>query len=185
MRFLLRFCMLCLLFASFNAAKADPLDFNLNVLDPNVPTDFINASPFGIGISSCVAGELPAGLTADGCFAGENNTTTPWNGLQIVVPYTEGVVGQAASCTLDSSVQIFQNASCALDPALGAFVLTFSSGIIAPDSVFVIAEDGVPAGEFPDSIGTFSTVTPEPSSILLMGTGLICLGLLSLSKREA
>src|ERR1700712_775406 len=81
-------------------AKADPVDFHMNVLDPDsFPTYIITSTPYGpINFIPCVPGQLPAGVIADGCFAGENSTGLDWTGLDLVFGNSGSAMGQSVDC---------------------------------------------------------------------------------------
>ncbi len=175
------FCRLTslLLFSAFTVlASASPLDFKANILDPpapdapSFPTFIITASPFEVIFSGCVAGELPNGLTADGCFAGVNRTGLNWTSLELVFPNDAVLNSQPVDCSLAPSDNIFFSPSCGFDAQ--DYTLTYTNGVLGNNDFFFITETGVPAELFPHGTATVLsiTATPEPASLLLIATGL-------------
>lgn len=174
-----RLAPILLLFASAIFAGASPLDFKANILDPPAPSEptfptfIISASPFSVMFSSCVAGELPNGLTADGCFAGVNRTGSNWTSLQIIFPNDLVLNSQPVDCSLAPSDNIFLSPDCTVDQQ--QYTLTFANGVLGNNDFFFITEAGVPAELFPVGVATVlstTATTPEPSSLLLLATGL-------------
>lgn len=164
-------------------AKADTLDFKMNVLDPpSLPyAEVINSMPFPISFSTCAAGELPSGVTANGCFAGFNDTTQTWTNLQFTFVNSTALGGQPASCgSPGSAFSIFTVTSCSLSGS--TYVLTFTNGVIIPGETFVVAEAGADPSAFGTGSGT--TIVPEPNSLLLLSTGVMLFGLLAHTGRR-
>jgi len=172
------------------SAFGDPLDFRANVLDPpySYPVNVITSTSFEMGFTACATGELPSGLTADGCFAATNDSGHTWTSLQILFPDTSALGSQPVSCAPDSSNNIFGATSCTL--ADGVYTLDFSSGAIpsgaGTKSIFFITETGVNPDCFPDGSVTagFGTA-PEPGSIVLLLTGTVLLGFVLLPRLRA
>ena len=162
----------------------------INILDPQgFTTNPITTSPFVIGgtapFTACTPGELPdPTLVEDGCFAGLNRTGSDWTALELIIPN----FGTSFTCnTDDASNQIFPAANCVYDPLANAFDLTFSGGTLSNGELFFITEDDIPPGSFPDVLGipnlVSASATPEPSSLLLLATGLLVAGCL-ISARQ-
>jgi hypothetical protein len=90
-----------------------------------------------------------------------------------------------ADCDPDTALgPNFFSASPTCGLVNGFFVLDYTDGSIPvgfPNGVFTIAESGIPVDDFP--IGTL-TVSPEPSSIWLLSTGALLLGVFFYSKRR-
>ncbi len=179
MKLSFRLAPIALLFGSAVFSRASPLDFKANILDPpapvspTFPTFIISASPFSVVFSSCVAGELPNGLSPDGCFAGVNRTGSSWTSLQIVFPNDVVLNSQPVDCSLAPSDNIFLSPTCTVDEQ--QYTLTFANGVLGNNDFFFITETGVPAELFPDGVATVlstTATTPEPSSLLLLATGL-------------
>ena len=170
-------------------AKADPVDFHIKVLDPAPPSDpsyplfLITSTSFNVSFTDCVTGELPGGMTADGCFAGRNISGIDWDNLQLSFPGGGVLTGQPASCAAAPSDNIFSSTDCPVDPVNGAYDLGFADGVIANGDYFFITEDGVvPASDFPT--GSATVLTPEPGSIVLMSTGVLLFGCLLFGERS-
>ena len=173
--------LLCLVFlcGCCALAGATPIDFNAHVLDPPNPTPFptnpITTTPFSVTFTTCGTGELPGGMTADGCFAGVNRTGLDWTHLQIIFPNIGVLNSQSAMCSTTPS-DIFSTQNCGLDQSGQQYTLDFTGGSLNNGDLFFITEDGVsPASLFPTGTATVlssTTVTPEPASLLLLGTGL-------------
>jgi hypothetical protein len=173
-------------------AKADPVDFHIKVLDPAPPADpsyplyLITSTSFNFSFTTCIAGELPSGMTADGCFAARNLSGLDWNGLDMSFPDGGVLAGQPASCAPAPSDNIFSATDCPVNPANGSYDLGFSNGIIHNGDYFFITEDGVvPPTDFPTGVATASTaMTPEPASMVLMSTGILLFGCLLYGERS-
>lgn len=168
-------------------AGATPIDFHMNVLDPPPPSFMVNSIftlPFSISFSPCGAGELPGGMTADGCFAGQNLTGLSWTNLQLIFSNTPALASQAASCgDPGSPFSIFQVATCSLSPDGASYILRFSGGIIVPGDFFFIAETGPSPTAFGVGSGSV-TFIPEPVSLLLLSSGFMMFGLLLYTERR-
>jgi len=167
-------------------AKADQLDFHMVVLDPFATTP-IFTTPFQFSFDTCVVGQLPTNVNGsyEGCFSGVNRTGQDWIGLQLVFSNTAPLGSQPAGCALDGSTDYFQNATCSLTPDESQYILSFTTGAIPNNGGFVIAEDGVDPSLFPlVSATVITTATPEPSSILLLLTGVLMLGLFFADRRQ-
>jgi hypothetical protein len=170
-------------------AKADPIDFHMVVVDP--PAGFFTtpiltlSTPYEVGFSACVPGEIPGTQDPyEGCASFENSTSAALTNLELVFPDTSALNSQSASCALDpGNVNFFQTASCSL--VNGFYVLDFSNGSIPVGDLFTIAENGVSPDCFPDGTLTSTpSVAPEPGSIWLMSTGALMLAALFYSKRR-
>jgi hypothetical protein len=171
-----------LIFGLSGLAKADA-DFHMTVLDPPTALDYtlVDGSPFDVTFSSC-----PANIVADGCFTGYNDTTDlTFTSLDIAFSDTGGLGGQNATCDTSSSQSLFADSTCTSPtPANDMYNLLFFGGSgIAPGQLFFIAETGVAPEDFPSGTATVG-VTPEPSSIVLLATGIGMLGLFFVNRRR-
>jgi hypothetical protein len=172
-------------------AKADPVDFHIKVLDPpppdtpSYPLFLISSTSFDVSFTPCITGELPGGMTADGCFAGRNVSGLEWTGLDFSFPSGGVLTGQPASCAPAPSDNIFSATDCPVNPANGVYALGFSDGAIHNGDYFFITEDGVvPPEDFPTGSVTASVLTPEPQSIVLLSTGVLLFGCLLFTGRS-
>jgi hypothetical protein len=171
-----------------HSAFGDPVDFKLGVLDPPIPNNPIFTTSFTFNFVTCQAGELPTGVTADGCFEGTNDSGQAWTSLQLTFAAVDGIApgtGQTADCSLSPTSNFFTTANCPPNPVNGMFVLNFSGGSIpsgeGPSSTFLFAEDGVDPADFPTG-SAVANATPEPSSYLLLLTGTLFLGIICSPK---
>ncbi len=162
-------------------AKADPVDFRMNVLDPAFSTYNVTSEPFPVTFSPCVAGQLPPGAIlqpGEGCFSGRNLTGVNWTSLTLIFGNSGSAFGQVPNCTPDtannpSSTQLFGASSCSLTNNF--FVLNFSNGLLKDHERFVIVETGADPDTFPAGTLSYNTV-PEPGSMLLLSTGSLLAG---------
>ncbi|MDW5267464.1 MULTISPECIES: hypothetical protein [Acidobacteriaceae] len=167
------------------------MDFHIKVLDPTPPTDPsyplfpISSTSFSVSFTACIAGELPSGMTADGCFAGRNVSGLAWTGLDFSFPSGGVLTGQPASCAPALSDNIFSATDCPVNPANGSYDLGFSDGVIHNGDYFFITEDGVvPPTDFPTGSVTATVLTPEPRSMVLLSTGILFFGCLLYGERS-
>ena len=171
------------------AAHADDLDFKTHVLDPQstpFPTNPITTTVFTVQFTACQPGELPGGMTANGCFAAVNRTGLNWTELQFLFPDTAALHSQSVSCDLAPSDNIFLNPLCDLNAINGLYTLDFAGGVLGDNSIFFVTEDGVPFGDFPvgtaSVLATTNSSTPEPATIVLLSTGVLLLGGFALQR---
>jgi hypothetical protein len=182
LRFLALVAVTCIFTGLANAA-----DFHMRVLDPpppSYPTFPIFTTPFAVTFTPCVAGELPDGNTAEGCFAGHNESGQDWNNLQITFMNNAALASQTPNCATGPSDDIFSNINCILTPDNSAYILSFSNGDISNGDFFFITEDGVD----PAAFGTGTAVvmmTPEPASVVLALSGAMLFGLLLYTERRS
>jgi hypothetical protein len=185
-------------------AKADGIDYRMNVLDPplgsappSYPLYTIFSQPFDVVFNLCIAGELPPGSilqSGEGCFSAVNDTGAPLTSLEIVFTDSDGAAGQTPNCTFDSTnntMNIFSSPSC--NEVNGYFVNIFQGNVGTPGAIangesFVITEVGVPVDQFPANAAIvplgFVPPTPEPSSIVLLSTGVLMFGFVCVKRRK-
>lgn len=166
-------------------------DFVARVLDPPLtspaPADSYSVTPittldFAVTFTACVAGELPGGATADGCFAGENDSPSAWTALDLFFVNNDALGDQPVSCPITTGDHSFFGvADCTIDD--GLYHLGFDMGTIPTNdgnaSIFFITETGVDPADFPTGSAYANqpnvqlAATPEPDSLLLMMTGML------------
>ena len=187
MRVISRLFCLALCAGCAAAASATPIDFRAHVLDPpapSFPTQPITTLIFQLSFVTCQPGELPNGMTAQGCFAGVNRTGLDWTNLQFGFQNTAALNSQPASCAPASSNNIFGTTSCGLDQGGQGYTLDFSGGVLKDGELFFVTEDGVDPSLFPTvdaSVLSVAVVSPEPGSLVLLSTGV---GVLAAFRRK-
>lgn len=176
MKRLCRFAAFALVFGCTVLARATPTDdFKMDVLDPpatSFPTYPITFNSFRFQFTACQAGELPGNNTGDGCFAGVNRTGTDWTSIQFTFPNDSVLNGQPTDCSGARTDNIFSQATCGHDQNI--YTLVYAAGTLHNNDIFFLVETGVPADQFPigtATVLTSTTSTPEPSTLLLLGTG--------------
>jgi hypothetical protein len=184
MRMLRYLLSIALVFALCARAKAD--DFQMVVVDPPPTFTFYDltslGTPFTLSWGNCAPGEVPSGSPTDGCISLLNGTGKLITSLEVIVPDTDGVVGQTAGCPTANS--LFPIISCPPNPVGGFFDINFSGGNITPGMFFVLAEGGVPdPTTFPDV--TAIAGAPEPSSLWLLSTGILSVGFFFTRRQRA
>jgi hypothetical protein len=169
-------------------ASADPIDFQMNVLDPSPGPNavVIRTLPFSVSFSPCGSfSNLPSGLVADGCFEGFNDSGLTWDNLLITFANNPALASQPPGCgNLDAPDSVFTITSCTLTPDNSTYILSFMDGIIVPSETFFIAETSpTPPAAFGVGTTTVLTATPEPGTFVLLASGMAALGLLLYADR--
>ena len=190
----------------FQMVVVDPVP-PANLITPILTNNFV------VTLSTCQASQL-FGLSAAtyiGCFTGENETGKALTSLQILIPVFNlgNQLDQPACAPASLNINIFSNVTCGFTNNNQDYFVNLSGGNIPAAtgvngdcdndgdggaklnnddvscnaaSIFTIAEAGVPVSTFP----SFNAVanTPEPSSIWLMSTGVLSIGLFGAYRRR-
>jgi hypothetical protein len=183
-----------------HSAYADPIDFHMQVLDPNTCTTnpsecTIFDNPFDPGITVsfskavCTANNVPNPGQPYGCFKISNQSDLTITSLDLFIPNGKDLDGQPSTCQTNLS-PYFSTSSCNLtggapDTPEGTYDLLFAIGPsgtgVLPTGTVVLEEIGANPADF-NGTGLVG-VSPEPSSLLLLSTGAMMAGLF-MSKRN-
>lgn len=192
MKFFCRFFALALILGMTGLANAGTLDFKMNVLDGPITGDYIEGTaPFAVSFGACPLNLTNAG--ALGCFDGYNDTSYTLTSLNLTFTNTTSSTspndffnylnGQTPDCAATAVFDVVS--TCYLSTDKTTYVLDFSGGTGIPAATtFFIAEYGVNPNAFQGGMGQV-TLSPEPSSILLLGTGVLMVGMLLARRRMA
>lgn len=199
MRLLSRLLAIALVFGLTGVASA--VGFQMVVVDPPSYVNIITSPDLTITLEDCHAGQVPhdkGDPSYDGCYTGLNDTGKPLTSLELLIPVIAGITSPTCN---PAPGDIFTILSCNGKTADGKdYIIDFSGGLIptatdcdndgdggsglnsddlnAPcnaDTIFTIAESGIPAGSFP--VVSVVGNAPEPNSFLLLSTGVLSVGL--------
>ncbi|MGH9395830.1 MAG: PEP-CTERM sorting domain-containing protein [Terriglobia bacterium] len=186
----LRIVLLCAIVLSFAlAAAADGIPdiriiFDPMPLDPAVQlADIISAgTPVSVPWQSCSNAGIPASVSGEtACLALANLTGGPITALnfEFTVPASGPLVGQTVDCVNADSFLTDNNCPAGTLTTGQLVDITFSGGTPVPndtDMFFGANAAGLTDfSQFPPV--TITDPTPEPSTLLLIPTGLLILGL--------
>lgn len=181
------------IFGLSGLAKADGIDFHMTVLDgPPIGVNISDGTPFAVNFDNpCPSVGDPALVGATGCFLLVNNTGGTITGLNLTFDNTIGpnnvdfLNGQTPDCA--SPVFTDPNSPCELNTAGTQYILDFSGGAgippLHPNNTAYLAIFGANPDAFVNGMGT-ATFTPEPSSIVLLSTGIGLMGVFFVGRRR-
>lgn len=174
-----------------SVAKAQAGDFQMVVIDPTYDGGYvinpITSTTFPFTFTECESpGQLPDGVSYDGCFTGQNETGSVLTGLLIDIPNIDGLNSQPVGCALNGGgLDLFSNVSCSLNADQTDYILDFTGGSIGIGQYFTLAEDGVDVTKtsFPPGTGTLSV--PESRSAALLAVDVVmCVGFIAFWRRR-
>lgn len=159
---------------------------NIGDPDPTAPITPVRSNPFIVTFSGGCSDLLPnSRYTESGCFGFLNRSGSDWDAVQLTLQTDDPKYSFSCNDQPPAS-PVFATASCGYNATLKEYVLSFSDGLIPANTnqYFVITEDDLPPGELTFT-ATYSTVTPEPPGITLLGAGGLLLATLVWSRRRA
>jgi hypothetical protein len=183
---ILRYLMMAILIVGMSGS-ARAAGFSWNLQDPtSTDSPFFVLSPgqtsFSFGFANCY---VPFdGHVYTGCAVGFNNTGVTLTTIGFNFANADGLDGAPANCSSDA----FSDIACG-PPSNDVYSLTFNDDCgsktcgVPDDHFFVILEDALPGGDFPDVAGV-ANPTPEPSSIWMVLSGMGSLGYLVRRRRK-
>lgn len=175
--------------------------YRINVLDP-YSTNQITSQPFDVGFAPCQAGQVPGSNAAapnSFCFTGQNLTGSTITTLELIFPTSGPFASGVPTCDVVTGTSIFTSSTC---HKYANETIFFFSGLDIPDHAsathvgddsFLILIDELPPGtmDLPTASGTTPPsvvippgVTPEPTSLVLLSTGLLAGGFMMMKRRE-
>lgn len=186
MKFLRYAFALTLVCAVSGMARADgfqPDDFKLGVLDAPPTTIDYTGSPLDVSFGSCGA-RTPS---TDGCVTIANDTGKTLTSLLIDITANAATIADGGGGCASTTPGV----TCAysLIDSGTVYQFLFTGLDIPPASewcttdTFTIEEQGVPYREFPDATIGPPSPTPEPASLLLLGTGVFLFAALMYRRR--
>lgn len=161
--------------------------FSWNLQDPqSTDSPFFVLQPGQTAFSfSFITCSIPLnGVVYTGCAVGFNDTGKTLTTIDFNFANANGLNGDPAECTSDA----FSDITCGA-PSNNVYSLSFIDACgsktcgIPDDNFFVILENGLPGGNFPDVAGV-ANPTPEPASIWMALSGLGSLGYLVRRRRK-
>ncbi len=147
----------------------------IRVQDPNysnvtTPTSFYFGSCQGYLNNA-------APVTDSGCFAGQNQTGSPITSITLNFDSNQALNQAGGAVAAIGRGDLFASSSTTTTTNPLAYTLNFTNGAIANNVFFLVTEDGLDHDLFPEVSLSYTNVTPEPPSVLLIATGLMGLGL--------
>ena len=191
MKYFRSLAVLIAIFSLSILAKAQSDDFKFQVLDPLGPGAPLSGSPFTftLAMGACPT-EVQDFAAADndsqyGCFLGTNDSGSTITSFNLVFSNELGLNSQPSTCLNSGSEDLnpaFGSSSCSL-LTFGYDLSYFGGAGLAPGATVALVEYGADPADFGVGEGTV-TLAPEPSSILLLSTGTLCVGVMLFRKRE-
>jgi hypothetical protein len=193
MKFLRYFAVLILLAGTAESANA----YRINVLDPPpIPTQYttydVDYQPFNATFTQCATNQIPGQFNPNSgqlCFSAFSGFTQTLTSLQLILPSDPNNAAALPICATD----IFAVANCQL--VGNQYILNFTgadinhSGQIKQGDYFtiVLEADGrdlpLDPAQFTNVRLYTPSIVPEPSSMMLLSTGIVSMGIGAVRRR--